>query len=322
MAADADDEAGQFSGTYKYIRRYLYIYIFTLTNIYIYMAYIYIYYIYIYHIKLAATAGHVPGVKEMPAYGRASPSMWCPLPCLVRAAYGQRNYIAALAHGRRSCIAWSHMGRASSDLCARLRAAHHINLLLAYGQRRPRPLRSPTGGAGWRHHARLWAAQQHGARLGACAWLLNMLGADLHGGGPWCAARRSRRQRLSRSQAVCLLCELHSKERGSHGAKRSAFPHHRRMWLWHVPSTFDGRAAAIHWQSSLTTEDKRRAWATGAGTRLQNRKRQHVDVSHVYANAAIGELCERQHALLLFLRHCLRRNCIARRPGAERNRKI
>ena len=124
-------------------------------------------YIYIYHIKLAATAGHVPGVKEMPAYGRASPSMWCPLPCLVRAAYGQRNYIATLAHGRRSCIAWSHMGRASSDLCARLRAAHHINLLLAYGQRRPRPLRSPTGGAGWRHHARLWAAQQHGASLRA-----------------------------------------------------------------------------------------------------------------------------------------------------------
>ena len=41
MAADADDEAGQFSGTYKYIRRY--IYIFTMTNIYIYMAYIYIY---------------------------------------------------------------------------------------------------------------------------------------------------------------------------------------------------------------------------------------------------------------------------------------
>ena len=26
MAADADDEAGQFSGTYKYIRRYIYIY--------------------------------------------------------------------------------------------------------------------------------------------------------------------------------------------------------------------------------------------------------------------------------------------------------
>jgi hypothetical protein len=43
---------------------------------------------------------------------------------------------------------------------------------------------------------------------------------------------------------------------------------------------------------------------------------------HVYANFAIGELCERQHALLRFLRHCLRRNCIARRPGAERNRKI
>ena len=27
MAADADDEAGHFIGTYKYIRRYLYIYI-------------------------------------------------------------------------------------------------------------------------------------------------------------------------------------------------------------------------------------------------------------------------------------------------------
>lgn len=39
------------------------------------MTKIYMAYIYIYHIKLAATAGHVPGVKEMPAYGRASPSM-------------------------------------------------------------------------------------------------------------------------------------------------------------------------------------------------------------------------------------------------------
>ena len=132
-------------------------------------------YIYIYHIKLAATAGHVPGVKEMPAYGRASPSMWCPLtlPCLVRAAYGQRNYIYSCARPRAAQL------YRRSALRGRTWAAQVQTFAHAYGrrtketfcspiwQRRPRPSRSPTGGAGWRHHARLRAAQQHGARLRA-----------------------------------------------------------------------------------------------------------------------------------------------------------
>jgi hypothetical protein len=78
------------------------------------------------------------------------------------------------------------MGRASSDLCARLRAAHQRNLLLAYmaaqtktialayGRRRlatsrsptggPTTWRSPTGGARQQHRARLRAAQAKGQR--------------------------------------------------------------------------------------------------------------------------------------------------------------
>ena len=153
-----------------------------------------------------------------------------------------------LVHGMHGQVGWV-AGRMAAHICYQ-----------------PRPGREYARGNGIRPPKACGSlgATKIGRALRAGARRLDSPGAGLHGGRPWCAAWVALRQRLSGTEAVCFLHQLHCKRRAGHSRERCSVSHDCRKWYVSFSAAFYGSAAAIYLQSLAAS--KKQSWTWAAGT--------------------------------------------------------